>query len=185
MEKVRVAPNGCWEWTAYISKTTGYGDFGCKGKVIQAHRFSYANFKSEDIAGKHVHHICENRRCVNPEHLVALSPADHIRVTPQNRGYSALTTNQCINGHDLKVEGHILKNGRRGCRACSREWMRKKAQTGEKKRSLLKGVYWKSALAKWCAQVTFQRRSYHLGYFDREEDAHDAYLSWRYSIQSI
>ena len=30
------------------------------------------------ISGYHIHHVCEDKRCINPAHLVQLSPAAHL-----------------------------------------------------------------------------------------------------------
>jgi hypothetical protein len=41
--------------------------------------------------------------------------------------------------------------------------------------SKYKGVYWNKKNAKWMAGIGYQNKSYHLGYFDNEEEAHQAY----------
>ena len=40
-----------------------------------------------------------------------------------------------------------------------------------------KGYYWDKAKKKWHAQISFNSKVKHLGYFDNEEDAHIAYLN--------
>ena len=40
-----------------------------------------------------------------------------------------------------------------------------------------KGVSWHSAVNRWAAQIHHNKRHYHLGLFDRPEEAHDAYVA--------
>lgn len=75
---VQVAP-GCWEWLAYRDPA-GYGFFGTSSrKVEKAHRVAYKLAYGAIPDGYEVHHTCENRGCVRPDHLEALTPLEHRR----------------------------------------------------------------------------------------------------------
>lgn len=70
--------NGCWLWTGGVDDK-GYGDAGYGRPERKAHRAMYALAFGAIPEGHHVHHKCEVKRCVNPDHLEALPLVTHLR----------------------------------------------------------------------------------------------------------
>lgn len=126
----------CWEWLGH-KNAYGYGVInagGRNGKAWFAHRYSWMIHngeipKSAAYHGTVIRHSCDNRSCVNPEHLLLGSQKDNVadmdsrgrRVSNPRRGSAHHNGGKthCKHGHEFTPENtRVNSRGQRTCRAC-------------------------------------------------------------------
>ena len=125
-QHIKVAANDCWEWTG--AKSRGYGQLTHQGKHTTAHRFVFGMFREPIKDGAWVLHHCDNRSCVNPDHLYQGSPADNRQDMLKRGRWSHKWASRiaCSVGHLYGTANfRIARDGSRVCRTCQREAMRK------------------------------------------------------------
>jgi hypothetical protein len=136
------SPAGCWEFSG-SRLANGYGQLRVGGRNISAHRYAAHLFLGMDLdSGSVVMHKCDNRICVNPDHLRIGTAADNNRDCADKGRYPKQQKSSCVHGHLYTPENTItsLRNGRRSrkCRICEnatqrRKYRRRVQMTGEAK----------------------------------------------------
>ena len=110
--KYIVLDNGCWEWQA-ACRNAGYGCLKVNGKVVDSHRVSYTLHKGEIPDGMFVCHTCDNRKCVNPDHLFLGTAKDNYW-DGRNKGRIKRVVHERVLTHPSYT---LYRNGCR-CRPC-------------------------------------------------------------------
>jgi hypothetical protein len=76
----------CWLWHGAVSAQHGYGLLRIRrGKLMLAHRFSFELHNGPIKDRLCVLHTCDNRRCVNPNHLWLGTRTDNAADREQKR----------------------------------------------------------------------------------------------------
>lgn len=120
--------SGCVLWTGRVvtgSRGSAYGGVWLDGKTYHAHRVFFMLYNGPIPRGHVVHHTCENKLCVNPAHLVAITQSEHIHLHGAYRASSAakVARTHCKRGHEFTPENTWVRKNRgpeRHCRACNR-----------------------------------------------------------------
>jgi len=145
-------PNGCWIWTGRRDEN-GYGVLNYCKVFWRAHRFSYEVCSGLTVTNDHLHHTCENRACVNPEHLQDLTVLQHSLVTRTSACSIHREKTHCIHGHPFSEENTYIRkdNGGRMCRTCglARAKEKRLRLSVERKRKRLETLQDREYRSRW------------------------------------
>lgn len=80
MRRVEKRENGCWIFTGAVN-SKGYGcvSSGRKGKNVLTHRLAVMHRDGSVPEDMTIDHLCNVKRCVNPDHLEVVTRAENTR----------------------------------------------------------------------------------------------------------
>jgi len=120
---------GCWVWTG-SRNVQGYGTLAYERRTVTAHRFSYEVCAGLTTINRDLHHTCENRLCVNPDHLQDVTPQEHFLFSRTSCVAINRVKTHCVNGHAFTEENTKIEKNRRGavrrCWTCLREYSKRR-----------------------------------------------------------
>jgi hypothetical protein len=125
----------CWLHQGTPEKATGYVRCEINRVRDYVHRFVYGAFVEPIPDGKEIDHLCHNadpscpsdasclhRRCVNPDHLEAVTHRENMDRSPNNLAVKNRLKSHCLHGHPYdEANTRVTSHGGRACRACNRE----------------------------------------------------------------
>jgi hypothetical protein len=77
----------CLIWNGCVAHGYGLiGDSSGGHRSVRVHRVVYEHLVGPIPSGHELHHLCENKRCVFPDHLVPLVPREHRRIHGRESG---------------------------------------------------------------------------------------------------
>ena len=69
----------CWECCSHHQNKSGHCQMERNGKSILVHRYVYEHINGDIPDGLIVRHICDNPKCINPNHLLVGTYKDNCR----------------------------------------------------------------------------------------------------------
>lgn len=114
---------GCWLWQG-TRNSLGYGQIAepkGRSRMQFAYRWIWEYVNGPVPDGLELDHLCRTPACCYPAHLEPVTHQENMR-----RAFAGIT--HCPRGHPYDEANTYTGDGRRTCRACRREGMRRTRQ---------------------------------------------------------
>ena len=114
-----VRENDCYLWPTI--RKDGYSNIIRNGKKQYVHRYIYEQCIGPIPKDKEIHHVCNRRNCLNPNHLVVVTHRENLMAGNSFSAINAKKTH-CPAGHLYNEENtRVDKRNYRYCKQCRRE----------------------------------------------------------------
>ena len=121
----------CWNWLGPLNDR-GYGQFRVGQQMMRCHRVLYEWLVADVPEGLVLDHLCENQKCVNPDHTVPKTQRANVQ---RGHGITAVNARKthCLNGHELSGDNLYVKpSGQRICRTCKNNEQQEARRSGRR-----------------------------------------------------
>ena len=110
----------CDEWEGGFS-SNGYGSITIAGVGLNVHRLVMMQEFGHLERWQFVCHTCDNKRCINLDHLYVGTPAENMRDKSIRGRHENSMKTHCPRGHEYNsTNTKIIASGSRWCRECGR-----------------------------------------------------------------
>jgi hypothetical protein len=107
---VDISPeNGCITWTG-CENGRGYGQLHYKGKTKRVHKVLYEITNGTVPMGMELDHKCQNKRCVNTNHMEVVSHSVNLNNRPRRT--------HCSRGHEYVDGSYYQYKIQKHCKLC-------------------------------------------------------------------
>jgi len=104
--------DSCWIWKGATRGKNGYGAVKVDGKVVSVHKYFYIKYKGEIPEKLLVSHTCNNKLCVNPDHLKLVTSKENYHnalqrgtITPQRNEHLKVHPSQSAYRNGCRCDG--------------------------------------------------------------------------------